>query len=223
MAALDQFAVQRQRAQQDANVQSQQSSDALNRRFASLGNLNSGAQIKIQNQQQGQINKQLADTNQGIDASEATENERKAEITQGQQFQTSERVGSQTFAAQQAAQAQGQQQSQFAQTFGLQSEAQKSQEAYQNKTFNQTKSDNAANRALATSQFNQTLNFNKGNASTAQSQADRNYDLEREAQTFNEGIAKDAAKPTGLAAGLSSGLGDIGKAFSSIGSWKSPW
>lgn len=98
----DQFELARKRAsaQNNAAVQGQQ--DALKRRFASLGSVNSGAAIK-QNQmvaERGQEN--LAAVNQNIDAAQTAEFGRKAELQANRDFARSERLGSQDFMGSQA-------------------------------------------------------------------------------------------------------------------------
>lgn len=101
--ALDQFALARQRAQQDANTQQQRNQDALKRRFAQLGNLNSGAQMKLERQAQTDVAKNLQSANETIDAQEQADFRRKDEIKQAQEFQRGERIGGQDFSAGQAA------------------------------------------------------------------------------------------------------------------------
>lgn len=102
-APPNQFDLARKRAAQQNNAAVQGQQDALKRRFAANGALNSGAAIK-QDQlasEAGQAN--LANVNEGINAQQATENQRVKEIQQGRDFQTSERLGSQDYGAQQAA------------------------------------------------------------------------------------------------------------------------
>lgn len=101
-APPNQFDLARKRAAQQNNAAVQGQQDALKRRFAANGSLNSGAAIK-QNElasEAGQAN--LANVNEGINAQQAQENQRVKEIQQGREFQTSERLGGQDFGAKQA-------------------------------------------------------------------------------------------------------------------------
>ncbi len=98
-APIDQFALARKRAQQQANVASQTQKGALERRFATLGSLDSGARLKMEAQVDEQTNRQLSDANEGINAQEMQEQQRQREIAEGRKFATSEREGSQSFAA----------------------------------------------------------------------------------------------------------------------------
>ncbi len=97
--ALDQFALARQRAQQGANESTQRQKDALQRRFASLGNLDSGVAMKMEQQAETESRRQLDDVNAGIDAAEQAESARKQEVKEGRDFSRSERLGSQEFAS----------------------------------------------------------------------------------------------------------------------------
>lgn len=109
VTALPQFDVLKQQAVGRANQAGQQQQDALKRRFASLGNLNSGAAIKIQQQTDADVGRQREDVIQGLDAAQAQEIARLNEVEKGREFQSGEA------AIQRAAQ-----QSQFDQTFNEQ-------------------------------------------------------------------------------------------------------
>lgn len=97
-----QFKLQRQRIDQDARAQADQENDALNRRFAALGGLNSGAYIKQQQIASDNAMKRRQQAMEGVDAAESQDLARKAEIEQGRQYQTAEREAGQNFSAQQA-------------------------------------------------------------------------------------------------------------------------
>lgn len=95
----DEFEVARQRASQQSNAAVQSQKDAMKRRFAASGSLNSGAALK-QNQLVEQEGAQrLQQANEGINAQEQGVRKQEREADKGRQFQTSERVGSQDFAA----------------------------------------------------------------------------------------------------------------------------
>lgn len=108
-----QFDVLRRRAKREANVQTQQGQEALKRRFASIGQLNSGAAIKQQQIAHQQGAERAERATQNIDLAEAQENQRRKELIEGRQFQsgeaakqrefiTGERLGGQEFAGNQA-------------------------------------------------------------------------------------------------------------------------
>jgi hypothetical protein len=70
-AAPNTYELARQRATEQANTQAQSQNDAIRRRFASLGNLNSGAAIKQQQIAQDQANQQRERAISEINAQEA--------------------------------------------------------------------------------------------------------------------------------------------------------
>ena len=96
---LDEFELARKRAERESKVRLQTRQDALQRRFASLGNLDSGIQLKqasLAEQEEGQA---LADVKEGIGTAERMELRRRRELAEQRQYQTSERLGSQLFAS----------------------------------------------------------------------------------------------------------------------------
>lgn len=99
---LNQFDAQRKRAAQENTAAVQTQKDALKRRFASMGALNSGAALKQDQltEQQGQEN--LAKINEGIGAQQIAEGRRQKEIADTRDFSRSEREAGQNFAALQA-------------------------------------------------------------------------------------------------------------------------
>ncbi len=98
-----QFDIARDRAkeQEGANLQTQK--DAMARKLAASGGGPGGVGIKLDQQVSDASAKRLADANQGIDAAETADIERKAETEAGRAFATSERIGSQGFASDQGA------------------------------------------------------------------------------------------------------------------------
>jgi hypothetical protein len=102
MEGMEEFDVQRKRATQQNAAAVQGQKDALKRRFAALGNVNSGAAIKQENLAVDSGQRRLADTNEGIDAAQRAEIRRRVETDEGRKFQTSERIGGQDFVAGQA-------------------------------------------------------------------------------------------------------------------------
>lgn len=99
---VDQFDLQRKRAEQQVGAQTQNQQEALKRRFAAAGALNSGAAIQQQNLASEQGAQNLNQVNEGINAQQNQEMQRQKEVQQGREFATSERLGSQGFAAEQA-------------------------------------------------------------------------------------------------------------------------
>lgn len=109
--ALAEFDPIRRRLQSQFAKQRQTAGDALQRRFASQGMLNSGAYAKTAQQQEIELAEKEAEATGMVDFQEAMEARRRQEIDEGRKYQTSEREGSQQF-----------QQGMFDKTFGLQKE-----------------------------------------------------------------------------------------------------
>lgn len=80
---LPQFQLARKRLGQQTVQDEQRTSDALNRRFAALGNFGGGAQIKIQQQAEDAARRRRDSASEGLDAAEATERQRRAEFQEG--------------------------------------------------------------------------------------------------------------------------------------------
>ena len=101
-APLPEFAAQRQKVEQRINADTQGQSDAMQRRFAAGGMLNSGAAMKQQGilANQAQVNK--TDALAGVDAAEMGEQQRRQEITDGRDFQSSQAQMGRDFEGQQA-------------------------------------------------------------------------------------------------------------------------
>lgn len=96
------FDVARKRAGQAAVAAKQTQGDALKRRFAAMGALNSGSAIQAEQQSAQKVDEQLANQNEAIDAGQAQEEQRKAEVQQGRDFQAGEAEKQRTFQAGQA-------------------------------------------------------------------------------------------------------------------------
>lgn len=91
-APVNQYDVARTKATENANATAQTQNDAIRRRFASLGNLNSGAAIKQQQIAADQSEKNKSDALSSINAAEATENS-------GRDFQREQQKAQQDFQA----------------------------------------------------------------------------------------------------------------------------
>lgn len=159
MGLLPEYDQLRQNTDNTLNAQKQQSDDAMKRRFAAMGGLNSGSYIKQQQNSDNDMAGQKENAMNQIGFQEAGEAQRRKEVTQGQQFQTGERLGSQEFAGSESALGRAQQQSQFGQSFGLQSKAQtlaekaqEDQNTYQNKALQQEENANLFNEQMARQQ-----------------------------------------------------------------------
>lgn len=81
------YAMARQRAQQNAQNNIQGNIGALNRRFAAMGNLNSGAAIKASQQIRDQGQQALSGDLQNIEAQSAGDVLQRKEAEQGRNFQ----------------------------------------------------------------------------------------------------------------------------------------
>lgn len=103
MAERDEFEIARKRAKQQAQANLQQRQQALKRRFAILGTGASGAALKAEERAQTAFGQELEGAEETIGAAERAEKRRIREIQEGRAFQTSERLGSQSFAGEQAA------------------------------------------------------------------------------------------------------------------------
>ena len=95
----DQFELARQRATQRASQQASEQKGALQRRFAQLGTLQGGERLKLEQQTDEQANQIRQEAEESIQAAEVADAQRKQEIKEGREFTTSERLGSQDFAA----------------------------------------------------------------------------------------------------------------------------
>lgn len=93
-----QFDLARKRAADQSATNLQARKDALARRFASLGNLDSGARLKQEQIAEDEESKNLTQANEGINAQQQQEMQRRAEIQQGQEFQSGEAEKARLFA-----------------------------------------------------------------------------------------------------------------------------
>lgn len=96
--ALAEFDPIRRRLQSQFQKNRQLAGDALQRRFASQGMLNSGAYQKTAAQQELELAEKEAEATGMVDFQEAMEARRRQEIDEGRKYQTSEREASQGFA-----------------------------------------------------------------------------------------------------------------------------
>ncbi len=87
MAATSVFELAKKRAQQKATESQQQSTDALKRRFAQMGALQSGAAIKQEQLVAEKTQEQLGQELEGIGAQEAEFNRQQQEVKEGREWQ----------------------------------------------------------------------------------------------------------------------------------------
>lgn len=150
---LPEFDVQRKKVEQRANAAAQGQQDALQRRFAANGMLNSGAAIKQQQIAANEANTQREDALQAVDAAEISEAQRRQEVQdqmafasgeaqKGREFQGSESALARAMQGSQFDRSLAQSGSQFDKNFGLQ----KQQLGYD-------RQDQAWNKAIAGAQL----------------------------------------------------------------------
>ena len=101
-APLPEFAAQRQKVEQRINADTQGQQDAMQRRFAAGGMLNSGAAMKQQGIVANQAQQNKTDALAGVDAAEMGEQQRRQEITDGRDFASSQAQMGRDFEGQQA-------------------------------------------------------------------------------------------------------------------------
>lgn len=97
--AVNPYELQRQRISRQTEATGQQENEALKRRMARMGGLNSGAYLKASERLAGQQEQNKQAALEGIDIQEAAATEAKAESERGRQFSREERLGTQEFSA----------------------------------------------------------------------------------------------------------------------------
>jgi len=103
VSAMDKrYAMLRQNLQQQESSQSQAEQDALRRRFASMGSLGSGAAMKAEQKARDASAQRLMQGQGQLDVARLGEEQALEENQRAREFATSERMGGQTFAAEQA-------------------------------------------------------------------------------------------------------------------------
>lgn len=139
---LAEFDPIRRRLQSQFQQQRQTAGDALQRRFASQGMLNSGAYAKTAQQQDVELAGKEAEATQMVDFQEAQEARRRQEIEEARKYQTGEREASQGFARGEREGGQQFQKGMFDQTFGLQKEQFSFEKGQREKEFEQDRYNN---------------------------------------------------------------------------------
>lgn len=96
------FDIQRKKAQQQATAAEQQQTEALQRRFAQMGALRSGAAIKQEQMAKQETQEQLGNQMESIGAAEGEFERQKEEVAEGRRFTAQENALGRAFQAQQA-------------------------------------------------------------------------------------------------------------------------
>ena len=99
---INEFDIMRQRIKERAAQRGKTAQTGVNQNFASRGLLQSGAQIKAQERAAQDVATQAREEDRDVLVAEAQVNRAQREAEAGRQFQTSERLGSQLFAGEQA-------------------------------------------------------------------------------------------------------------------------
>ncbi len=207
-----QFDVARKRAQQQSDTNLQTRKDALARRFAQLGNLDSGARIKQEENAANDESQNLQNANDTIDAAQQGELRRRGEIKQGQEFAsgeaqkgrefaTNERLGGQGFMSDQNKLSRDAQESQFgrslgqqASQFGMSLDEQKAARAQQGTQFDKQYGLNE--KQVDNQKFAQdnSIAIQWQQLQTAIDQFNKTFGEEQRVNDLNVGIANDANK-----------------------------
>ena len=180
---MPQYDLARKRATQQVGTAKQETSDAMQRRFANLGNLNSGSQLKQEQVLHENSNKALNEAHEGINAQQQAEILRREEVLQGQEFHKGEREAGQKY---------GTGEREAGQQFHT-GERQAGQEFARGERLggeNFQATENAVQRGIQNRQFNDTkaLEYNKFNAQNAQ--FERQQSLEERSTNFNMEMAQ---------------------------------
>lgn len=198
-AAPNQYDLARQRASDSANQSAQSNNDAIRRRFASLGNLNSGAAIKQQQIAQDQANQDKTQQIASIDAAQAGEQSQRDFANQQMKAQQDFQAGQSGLdrAQQEKLQNQG-----FAFTGGQSALERALQQQMQQSGFAFTGGQNELQRQQEAQQFGQTFSKEYGDGTPGNTGLKgRALDLQQQELEANKAIAQINAKIA--AAGIS--------------------
>ena len=101
------YEYKRQRAAQQGQASGQMQKEAMSRKFAAMGQGNSGTELKLQSQLDQRVDEGIAGQQEGINAQEQQDRLARDEAQTNRIWGTAERVGSQLFSAGEAAVARG--------------------------------------------------------------------------------------------------------------------
>lgn len=116
---LPEYDILRKQAQQRTNKQAQMGNEAIQRRFAQLGAVGSGAQLRQEEKLRQQVAQEGEQAQQQVGLAESGELQRRKELEQGQQFAATEAEKARAFQGQESALTRAQQGEQFGKSFGL--------------------------------------------------------------------------------------------------------
>jgi hypothetical protein len=148
---LPEFALQRKKVEQRINADTQGQQDALQRRFAAQGMLNSGAAIKQQGIVANQAQQTREDALAGVDAAEIGEMQRRQEIQDNRDFAANEAKLGREFQASESSLGRALQASQFDRNFAQQGSQFDRNFRFQNKQFKAERGDQQRNIAASIS------------------------------------------------------------------------
>ncbi len=214
------FDFMRKRASGDVRRQVDSGKEQIDRRFAAMGGLNSGANVKAQLMADKQGLRATQEATEAIDATESAEMQRQREVEEGRAYGTSERLGSQDFASgealkgrqygtseREASQAYGTKERLGGQEFvaGQAGIERDFQDKWKNKEFGLAKAGQASQQALAWKAFNE----GQRQFGEQMKRADLSFDLEKSVQEFNMKMAeRESNKKT-----IFGKAGDLGTKF----------
>tara|TARA_R110000868_G_scaffold62962_3_gene189961 strand:- start:15584 stop:16264 length:681 start_codon:yes stop_codon:yes gene_type:complete len=144
---IPEFDVQRKKVEQRVNADAQGQQDAMARRFAAQGMLNSGAAIKQQGIVANQATQNREDALQQVDAAEMGEQQRRQEVVDQRDFASNEAKLGRDFQGNESALARALQTSQFDRNFDQQGQQFKDQFGLSKDQFGLSKEQFAAERA----------------------------------------------------------------------------
>jgi len=173
MAATSVFELAKKRAQQKATESQQQSTDALKRRFAQMGALQSGAAIKQEQLVAEKTQEQLGQELEGIGAQEAEFNRQQQEVKEGREWQAGQADIQRKFESGESA---------LGRAFAT-AEAQKGREFTSGENLTQRKfesGESALGRAFATAEAQKGREFTSGENLTQRQHQEKLMGMEQE-------------------------------------------
>lgn len=205
-----QFDLARKRAKDQSDVDLQARKDALQRRFASLGNLDSGAQLKQEELAVNDASSNLTNANEGINAQQQAEIGRRKEVIQGQNFQTSEREAGQNFVSGEATK-----QRDYGTSERLASEKYGTSERVSGQDF--ASSEANKQRDTQIDQFNKTYGLSNDQFKEAQKQFSKTFAEEQRVNDANIRFAESVLGQKGTLDTLISNPLDFAKKYTATG------
>ena len=175
---INEFDIMRQRIKERAAQRGKTAQTGVNQNFASRGLLQSGAQIKAQERAAQGVATQAREEDRDVLVAEAQVNRAQREAAAGRQFQTSERLGSQQFAGEQARLGE-----QFQSSERLAGQVFTGQQNRLAETF--TSGENILNRQQNATQFSQNLSEQQALRTQNASQFAEDLRINKQTQAIN--------------------------------------